>query len=231
MALTPTTWMWSVQVQSWGHTRHLLRLEERIVITRWILVWSLTWEEVHWQQKLSQPPSLNNLQVLQTVKSCSTLDNFQDWTRSCNIAFNLNDDSSITYAIFRLSNNVTVSQSSTVVYAGPVDILLDVPFYMGCYEVLSGPALPLPETFTARTTFTPASCVAQCMPQSKRFAGLPWSCWSYFYKDVLQLLCYNPLIAHREYIPHKSYISSASPESSPCILWFPKYLKQHSSYI
>lgn len=69
---------------------------------------------------------------------------------------------------------MTVQKTPSNLYIGPVDILLDVPFYMGCYNVLSPTILPTAETFDPTASFTPALCAAQCISQGKRFAGIFW---------------------------------------------------------
>ena len=45
---------------------------------------------------------------------------------------------------------------------------MDVPFEMGCYQILNSTQMPAPVTIT---DLTPASCIVLCLAAAKSFAG------------------------------------------------------------
>jgi hypothetical protein len=66
---------------------------------------------------------------------------------------------------FRVSQTVTSTSAGATIYSGPMELLVDVPIEVGCFQISSVP------TSTTATDLTPASCLVTCNSASKRFAG------------------------------------------------------------
>ena len=68
---------------------------------------------------------------------------------------------------FSVSQTITSNQANAQMYSGPLELLIDVPFELGCFELLDASILASPEP----SVVTPASCLVACIDGDQRFAG------------------------------------------------------------
>ena len=69
---------------------------------------------------------------------------------------------------FSVSQLITSTKNGATIYSGPPELIMDVPFEMGCYQILNSTQMPAPVT---TIDLTPASCIVLCLADAKSFAG------------------------------------------------------------
>ena len=124
-----------------------------------------------------------------------------------------------------LANDDT--SGSTTSSFGPAELLVDVPFDLGCFQVLNWTAVTSAATVTSLSTVTPASCLVGCVALSKRFAGtwIPltllrqWLLPSPHYLDNKKLWVQIPLKSGPIFVllHHSSAIHKASYAWAPIL--------------
>jgi len=75
-----------------------------------------------------------------------------------------------TLIVFSVTQTVTSQAAGATLYSGPLELLVDMPFEVGCFRVLDPSVV---STLTASASLTPASCIVTCLSAgaTNRFAG------------------------------------------------------------
>ena len=86
------------------------------------------------------------------------------------IFHNIYDTIGLAIIFYRISQAATSQADGVTLLTGPLELLLDVPFEIGCFQILNSTTFPSP---TKLDNLTSASCIVSCLSANPlmRYAG------------------------------------------------------------